>query len=231
MNKTCFFIGPIGDEKTPTRDWSDQILKYIITPVTSEFKYENPVRSDSISRPGSITLEIMKHLVEDALVVADLTEGNPNVFYELAIRHLLQKPTIHVMKQGEKIPFDVYDFRVIPIRIDNVEAAEKAKNELRYQIRSIEADENIIIPYVLQVRQLKGIFDSPKSDAEKETLLNLLEQLENIYLSVGDVKSELVVLNNQLNNTRREGPPSSPFIEKRLAKAESIKEQRKKEKK
>ncbi len=231
MKKTCFFIGPIGDDKTPIRDWSDQVLKYIITPVVTELEYESPKRSDLIPRPGSISFEIMRSLVEDTLVIADLTEGNPNVFYELAIRHALQKPVVHIIRKGDKIPFDVRDIRVIPVRIDDLREAESARQELKSQIFSSEEDGITAIPYIVQIHQLKGVFDSSKSDAEKETLLNLLEKLENIHFSLGDVKNELVVLNGQLNNTKREGSTSSTFIEKRLAKAELVKIQKEKKKK
>lgn len=231
MKKTCFFIGPIGDEKTPIRDWSDQVLKYIVTPVVRELEYDNPKRSDLIPRTGSISFEIMKRLVEDTLVIADLTDGNPNVFYELAIRHALQKPVVHLIRKDDKIPFDVRDIRVIPVRIDDLREAESARQELKLQIVSAEEEGATMIPYIAQVQQLKGVFESSKSDAEKETLLHLLERLENIHLSLGDVKNELVVLNSQFANVKREGATSSTFIEKRLAKAELIKKQKEKKKK
>lgn len=231
MKKTCFFIGPIGEDDTPIRDWSDQVLKYIVTPVVTELEYENPKRSDLIARTGSISFEIMKRLVEDTLVIADLTEGNPNVFYELAIRHALQKPVVHLIRKGDKIPFDVRDIRVITVRIDDLREAESARQELKSQIVSAESEGATVIPYIAQVQQLKGVFESSKSDAEKETLLHLLERLENIHLNLGDVKNELVILNSQFNNAKREGSTSSTFVEKRLAKAELVKKQKEKKKK
>ena len=39
-----------------------------------------------------ITSQVLQHVTEDALVVADLTGRNPNVFYELALRHAIRKP-------------------------------------------------------------------------------------------------------------------------------------------
>jgi len=231
MKKTCFFIGPIGGDKTPIRDWSDQILNYIVTPVVTELKYENPKRSDLIARTGSISFEIMKRLVEDTLVIADLTDGNPNVFYELAIRHALQKPVVHLIRKGDKIPFDVRDIRVISVSINDLREAESARQELRLQILSTEEEGITSIPYIEQVQQLKGVFDSSKTDVEKETLLHLLERLENIHLSISDVKGELIMLNSQFFSPGRESPAASTFIEKRLAKAELVKSQREKRKK
>jgi len=231
MTKTCFFIGPIGDEKSRIRKWSDLVLKYIVSPVVKELGYEDPARSDLIPKSGSISFEIMRHLVDDDLVVADLTESNPNVFYELAIRHVLQKPAIHIVRDGYKLPFDVRDIRVIPVKIDNLDFAENTRQELKSQIISTEKDGVTILPHILQIHQLKGVFDSSQPDGEKQTLLNLLEQLENIRLGLGEVKNELFDLNSELTNKIHENPTFSSFVEKRLAKAETISKQASKKKK
>jgi hypothetical protein len=231
MAKTCFFIGPIGDEKSRIRKWSDQVLKYIVLPVVKELGYEDPIRSDLIPKSGSISFEIMRHLVEDNLVVADLSESNPNVFYELAIRHVLQKPVVHIVRDGYKLPFDVRDIRVIPVKIDNLDFAEHARREIRSQIISLEQDEVTVLPHILQIHHLKDVFDSSQPDSEKETLLNLLEQLENIRLGLGEVKNELFDLNSELNSKIHESPSFSPFVEKRLAKAETVSKQASKKKK
>jgi len=226
MKKTCFFIGPIGNEKTPTRDWSDQVLEYIVTPAVTELGYETPKRADRIPGLGSITFEIMRRLVEDDLVVADLTEGNPNAFYELAIRHALKKPTVHIIRSGEKIPFDVRDIPVISVMIDNLREAEKAKQELKLNIQAFESAESFVIPYIDRIDQLKQVFESPKSSAEKENLINILERLDNIRFSINDLKIDLANLLKQTTYTRPEGPNTSAFVEKRLAKTELIRKQR-----
>jgi hypothetical protein len=231
MAKNCFFIGPIGDAKSRIRKWSDQVLKYIVLPVVNELGYEDPIRSDLIPRSGSISFEIMRHLVEDDLVVADLTESNPNVFYELAICHILQKPVVHIVRDGYKLPFDVRDIRVISVKIDNLDFAEKTRREIKSQIISIEKDGVPPLPHILQIRQLKDVFESSQPESEKQTLLNLLEQLENIRFGLGEVKNELFDLNSELNTKTHESPSFSPFVERRLAKAETINKQASKRKK
>jgi hypothetical protein len=231
MKKTCFFIGPIGNAKTPTRDWSDQVLEYIITPAVTELGYEAPKRADQIPGLGSITFEIMRRLVEDDLVVADLTEGNPNAFYELAIRHALKKPVIHIIREGEKIPFDVRDIPVISVRIDNLREAEKVKQDLKLNIQAVESSDSFVIPYIDRIDQLKQVFESPRSNAEKENLINILERLDNIRFSINDLKIDLATLLKQTTYTRADGPSTSTFVDKRLAKTELIKKQQNKNKK
>ncbi len=41
------------------------------------------------------------------MVVADLTDGNPNVFYEVGLAHALQKTVVLVARSGQKQPFDL----------------------------------------------------------------------------------------------------------------------------
>ena len=47
------------------------------------------------------------------LCVAVLTFLNPNVFYELALRHCVGLPVICLIERGQSLPFNVSDMRVI----------------------------------------------------------------------------------------------------------------------
>ena len=86
--KSCFVIAPIGEAESDTRKRSDQVLRHIIRPAVEVCGYQ-AIRADEIDKPGVITSQVIQHVVGDPLVVADLTETNPNVFYELAIRHAI----------------------------------------------------------------------------------------------------------------------------------------------
>lgn len=137
--KTCFVIGPIGPPDSEQRAWADEIFEYLLRPVVEEYGYEI-ARADRIDEPGVIPHHISEHLLEDDLVVADLTNKNPNVFYELGVRHLLQdRPTIHVCREGTELPFDVEQIRTIFIDKGRLESVENAKQRLANQIEEIEA--------------------------------------------------------------------------------------------
>ena len=84
--KICFFVAPIGDEGTATRERSDDVRDYIVKPVVEACGYGEPIRADQIGRQGIISTQIIEHLLVDDMVVADLTDSNANVLYELAIR-------------------------------------------------------------------------------------------------------------------------------------------------
>jgi hypothetical protein len=138
--KTCFVIGPIGASPSTERDLADTFLKYIVEPckVLVQFDYSDPLRADQIALPGQITTQIIEHLLNDDLVIADLTWHNPNVFYELSLRHAIAKPVVQMVSGGVRLPFDVHASRTIPFSFD-VREVEKARDELEHQITEINS--------------------------------------------------------------------------------------------
>lgn len=150
MAKTCFFVSRIGDPGSPEREFSDKVLKYIIAPVLEKCGYQAPVRADQITQPGVITTQVFTHLWSDDLVIADLTGSNPNVFYELAVRHIRRKPFIHVIQEGERIPFDIASNRTLTFGFD-IEKAEQAKIALKAMITTADDDGATETPLSLAV--------------------------------------------------------------------------------
>lgn len=138
-DKICFVIAPIGDPDSETRKRSDQVLKHVIRPAVKSCGYK-AARADEIDKPGLITSQVIQHVVSDDLVVADLTERNPNVFYELAIRHAIRKPLVQIIKKGDSIPFDVAGTRTIYVDHRDLDSVEAAKTEITDQIKALEKD-------------------------------------------------------------------------------------------
>jgi uncharacterized protein YllA (UPF0747 family) len=135
----CFVISPIGSPESPTRIKSDQVLRHIIRPCIEELGFR-VVRADEMKSPGMITTQIITKLLNAPLVVADLSEHNPNVFYELAIRHAKRKPVIHIIDESDRIPFDVANFRTIQYNLKNPDSVANCKLELADHVREILAN-------------------------------------------------------------------------------------------
>jgi hypothetical protein len=110
--KICFVISPIGKLGSDKRKRSDQLLEFIIHPTVTPLGYK-PVRADQLPKPGMITNHVINYIIDSPLVIADLTSGNPNVFYELAIRHVTRRPLVQLIDEKEQIPFDVAPLRSI----------------------------------------------------------------------------------------------------------------------
>jgi len=134
--KQCFVIGPYGTLKSEERKWSTWVLQNIVKPVVEKdtFGYEANRTIDDPA-PGQITKRIMRDLRAADLVVADLTGANPNVYYELALRHAAAKPYIHLVREGTKIPFDIEVMNVI--EVCKAKEAE-AKEQLRSQVENVQ---------------------------------------------------------------------------------------------
>lgn len=113
-DKICFYITPIGEEDTEQRRHSDLFLNHIVEPALEEFGLKL-VRADQIGKPGMITGQVIEHTVRARLVIADLSFQNPNVFYELCLRHVCRLPIVQIIRKKDDIPFDLEQFRTIPI--------------------------------------------------------------------------------------------------------------------
>jgi hypothetical protein len=146
-DKICFYITPIGDEGSEFRKHSDLFLESIISPVIQQFDLK-VVRADQIDKPGTITNQIIEYIFKAKLVIADLSFHNPNVFYELALRHACRLPTIQLIRKIDRIPFDLSQSRTIVIDTSDiytlVPKLETHKAEIASQVRQVLANADSI---------------------------------------------------------------------------------------
>ncbi|MEU9103461.1 hypothetical protein AB0D54_03675 [Streptomyces xanthophaeus] len=116
--RMCFVVGPIGDQYaahgSPEREAYEYhlgIFEQVIAPACEKYEIA-AVRADGIAHAGDINEQICRHVIESDLVIADVSGGNPNVMYELGLRHITGKPTIHIGEAGQ-LPFDIASIRTI----------------------------------------------------------------------------------------------------------------------
>ena len=62
-----------------------------------------------------ITSQVLEYLKKSKLAIADLSYLNPNVFYEVALRHALRLPVVQLIRKADRLPFDVNQTRTITI--------------------------------------------------------------------------------------------------------------------
>jgi hypothetical protein len=178
VSRLCFVIAPIGDDGSHIRRRSDQVLTHIIDVAAKECDYET-LRADKISEPGIITSQIIQHLLDDPLVIADITGHNPNVMYELAVRHATRKPVVQLIEKGEKIPFDVAATRTIQVDHHDLDSVAKCRQELSRQIRAVEKDPTDVdtpISVAIDLQQLRSGNPMEKNVAEMVAMLQSLHR-------------------------------------------------------
>jgi len=97
-------------------------------------------RADDFKTNKAIIQDIWKAICEARVVIADLTDVNPNVMYELGIAHTVGKETILIYQRGRgkdpKFPFDLAHIRRIEYE-DSATGGKKLENDLFDTLKSI----------------------------------------------------------------------------------------------
>lgn len=160
---TCFYITPIGGEGSEERKHSNLFLSSFIEPALEQFGLK-VIRADKIDKPGIITRQIVDYVLRSRIVIADLSFHNPNVFYELALRHAIRKPVVQIIRNRDSIPFDISQMRTIII--DNTDIytllpmIETYRSEIATQVRrALDDASEMDTPISMYYPNLKVSFD------------------------------------------------------------------------
>lgn len=110
----CFCVLPFNEDRL-------EIFDEVIKPTLEKNFGINVIRSGNIFEPNLNIMEtIWTYINQSAFVIVDLSDKNPNVFYELGICHTLGKPVITLCDQESfdkdyegKLPFDINTINTI----------------------------------------------------------------------------------------------------------------------
>lgn len=175
--RKCFVIGPIGTEGSEDREHSDKVLRYLIRHTLEPLGFE-VVRADEISEPGSITSQVVQRIVDSDLVVADLTNTNSNVMYELALRHATGKPVIQLMAKGQKLPFDVASERTIYFDLSDIVSVDSTRETLKGQVEVSTGLSNQPNPFSVALQISTGLESGNILEANVGTILEGITGLQ-----------------------------------------------------
>lgn len=195
QKKTCFIITPIGDEKDEIRRHIDGVINTIIIPIM-EGDYEIKV-AHRIFETGSITKQIIELIYNSDLVIANLTQTNPNVMYELAFRHTLGLPTITMAEKGTKLPFDISSERTIFYRND-FEGVNEAQAELKKYLSQIDYSSGKttgpIHDYLdsVELSNLISSHNQSQNQNSSEALDLIVKRLESIENAIPNISRDIM---------------------------------------
>lgn len=135
MSRTCFVIMPFSSTDTCTEEEWTWIFENVLKPAVEDAGLDYECRRSSATR-GNIVADILRDLQEAYVVIADLTDRNVNVFYELGVRHSFSDRSIILAQRQEDIPFDLhaYAYHVYDWRTDT------GRSELTRKVHQLLAE-------------------------------------------------------------------------------------------
>lgn len=140
----CFCVLPFNQNRL-------EIFDEVIKPtLENEFKI-TVVRSGNIFTPNLNIMEsIWTYINQAAFIIADLSDQNPNVFYELGICHTLGKPVITLCDESSyeddykgKLPFDISSINTIFYKNSGA-GPTKLVNEIKKNVKALRSGQ----PYI-----------------------------------------------------------------------------------
>lgn len=120
---------------TQFSDQFDRIWLKVIKPTVDGERFR-PVRIDEVAGPTPILADIKRQVAEAAVVIAEITPLNPNVFYEVGYADALNKPLILLAQNGTKLPFDISGYRTVFYE-DVIGGEESLAEKLRLHLKAI----------------------------------------------------------------------------------------------
>jgi hypothetical protein len=217
LDRIAFVSGPIGDVAaligSPERETYEkalEVLKKVIEPACHAVGVR-PVRSDDITRPGEITDQVIRLLRDADVVIADLSDANPNVMYELGLRHSIPALTIPLAERCDRLPFDINAIRTILFTRDELGLIE-ARRKLEAALRT-GLDEGwdpvtatrIWLQDQVQAESLEPIRGSPVDyDDEEPGFLDVLAEGEEALPQMSSTIDVLTMLASELGGLATE---------------------------
>ena len=110
LAKPCGLILPISATSAHDKAHWDAMLELLSRAVDQAGYAAKPVWINSST--DRVSERIIGNIFDHSVVIADITDLNPNVMFELGLRLASKKPTLVVMEEGGDIPFDIRDFHI-----------------------------------------------------------------------------------------------------------------------
>ncbi len=115
-DKLCFVLMPFNEN-------FDAIYKDVIKKTANEV-HLNCKRANEIFGTRPIMDDIIEYIKKARFLIADLTDRNANVFYELGLAHALYKKVILITQKIEDAPFDLKHYRCVVYKNSIVGASD-----------------------------------------------------------------------------------------------------------
>lgn len=190
----------------PFGEGFDEIYELFLVPSLVEAGF-NVVRADNIKNSQNILKDIVRGIAASDLVVADLTDSNANVYYELGLAHALGSPVILLTQSIDDLPFDLRSYRVIPYKTHFVEItrAREQLTEIASALLQGSVEFGSPASDFLGIRPKNPMWSSPQSSEEGDAgFLDHLARIEEGFERLARFVTEIAEQTTQLTASIRE---------------------------
>jgi hypothetical protein len=111
--RTVFHASPIGKTTSKFRRHANLIRDTLVRPAVALVDDKMKVIRGDELKSSPITSDILEHIDNCGLMVADLSFGRPNVLYEVGRRHRPRKPLVLIMRDCDPIPSNLKEERIV----------------------------------------------------------------------------------------------------------------------
>lgn len=194
--KTCFVIMPNSDVSGYEPDHWNLVFSLLIEPVCRGLDFDVTLEA-KVHQSHNIVLDIVRRLAKSDLVICDLSSVNPNVMYELGVRHVYELPVVLLKDERTRDVFDVSGIRYCnydsSLRHDLV---EKAREALRKFIENETEQTSSSVPTspVTILGLHKQIARRPSGEEPRVTLLQA--DVESLRSQVSSLTANVDALRN-----------------------------------
>lgn len=178
QGRKCFIITPIGDADSETFRMAKGVIESVIKPLLQQNGYDDIKPAYEINQSGMITTQIINRILEDDLVIANLTGNNPNVMYELCLRHVTTKPIIHICQNGTTLPFDIKDNRTIFYKNDML-GVQELKDQMETFLQEIDYAKEYIDNPIYNAQRIGKLLKEVPEESENKVEIELLQSILN----------------------------------------------------
>lgn len=175
-DKTCFIITPIGNSNSAIYRHINGVIRSVIRPCLEKAGFTKIKAAHEINELGSINTQVITSILDADLVVANLTGTNPNVMYELCLRHAIAKPVIHICEEGTDLPFDIKDSRTIFYRNDML-GVDELKEALETMLREIDYTKDYKDNPIYNARAIDSIMKEHGGENSTSVIMSMLNKV------------------------------------------------------
>jgi hypothetical protein len=195
---TCFIIMPFSkSSELHTEEFWTSHFENFLKPTIEELGVK-AYRVETIRE--DILKKIINNLVTSPIVLADLTDHNPNVFWELGVRQSFKHNTITIAKEGTELPFDVSAKATIFYNLNSEDQVAKFKFKLKAAIEDCINNPEKPDSHVLESISGRGsLYEIVRLEETKRRLEALITEAQ-MNLQEHKIAKELLLEMKDLSN-------------------------------